>query len=685
MPYYLHVLLDALRIVVCFVVIFAWLGPKFLPHARKQHGIDRLIYSCLGLGGLIIVATFILTMLNIYDFISLFTCLIILPFLIQLYHEYRSGTPFLQVFKAVENRVVASAIKAIEKSKELTLASLKKKYLKKPGFLFKKSNYLLTAIIIGACAGIVRIIPAIQSSAPSSRNWYFELEAVKNLRLQHYFGDIPMPRGMHSIVQLFSTLTQVTPEMILNILGGLVSFFLAILIYWIIRELTKGKRKMSALFGMSIYAFLPTLLLPISLDIESESNILKLALCFALPTAFVFLRNIRMKEKAPWFYVSIGVIATGLINIFVLIFILLPFLLFGLFTIPRKFFLKNFLKLFTYILSLYVLTLAPYFAYLFYKGVDITSFFELQFYNTLVFSYFPNLITDLDMLSLIYLGIGLFVLLGFLINHFVQKNRYLGDIAIFLIMFCCVSFLYTPYFNISFLLIDPDQLNSFYSVMIPVVFGLVFYFFFAFLEDVLKLKESLSLYIQPFIMVILIAGSLIGTGGIKMTDELPQTLPNGFFNAYYNIVNERLPYSYSTVGPEIDRTLAMNRHYFMNYEFFLQNYGAIDSLYQQYLTVPVEQRESEEIPPASIFLFVEKPPYNSIQQGILYESSTVMKDIEQWIATFRELENRTIEVYYESEDAIVYEIINRADESNINKVLLNMYPKEDGRASSLFK
>lgn len=685
MPYYLHVLFDSLRLVFCFIFIFGWLGPKFLPHARKLNGIDRFIYSCLGLGGLIIVATFVLTMLNVYDFISLFVCLIILPFFIELYNEYRSGTPFLKVFRVLENRLVARTVRFIENTKRLSLTSIREKYLKKPEFSFSTSRHLIAAIIIGACAGIIRIIPVIQSSAPFSRSWYFELEAVKNLRLQQYFGDIPMPKGMHSIVQLFSTITQVTPEMILHILGGLISFYLAILIYWIIRELTKGKRKVSALFGMGIYAFLPTLLLPVSLNIEGESNALKLALCFALPTAFVFLRNIRMKEKAPWFYVSIGVLATGLINVFVLVFILLPFLLFGLFTIPRRFFLRSFTRLFIYVGLIYIIALSPYLLYLLFKGIDITAFFELQFYNTFIFSYFPNLITDIEILALYYLGIGVFVLAGFIINHFVKREKHLGDIAIFLIMFCCVSFLYTPYFNFSFLIIDPDQLNSFYGVIIPVVYGLSFYAIFAFAEYVLRLKESISNQSQPVLMVLLISGALVWTGGIRISNDLPQTLPNGFFNAYYNIVNERLPYSYSTVGPEIDRTLAMNRHYFMNYKFFLENYAAIDSSYQQYLSVPIEQREREEVPPASIFLFVEKPPYNFIQQGILYESSTVMKDIEQWLISFQQLDNRTVKVYYESEDAIVYEIVNRKDESDLINILLNTQPKDDAFGSSIFK
>ncbi len=685
MPYYLHVIFDALRLIVCFLVLFGWLGPRFLPYAKSLRGIDRLIYSCVGLGGLIVVATFLLTMMKIYDFISLIVCLLVIPFCLEIIREIRSGTEFNDVMRVLESKFLKTQIRFIEYVKGLSVDELKGKLFKKPEFSFSSHKYTFFAFLIGAAAGVIRIIPVLNNSAPFSRNWYFELEAVKNLRLQEYFTDVPAPKGMHSIVQMFSTLTQVTPEMILHILGGLISFYLAVLIFWVIREITKGEHKTAALFGMGVYAFLPTLLLPVSLDVEVESNSLQLALCFAIPTAFIFLRNIRSKVKAPWFYVTIGVFATALINLFVLIFILLPFLVFGLFTIPRKLFLRNFTRLSLYILALYATALAPFVVYILYTGGDLTFFFELQFYNTLVFSYFPNLITDLDILATIYLGTGGFLLIGFVIRHVYTRQKALGDEIIFLIMFCLVSFLYTPYFNLDFMLIDPDQLNSFYSFIIAVTFGILFYAAFTFMEEVFSLSDTVSSKIQPLLVVLLIGGAIVWQRGININTDLPQTLPNGFFNAYYNIVDERLPYSYSTVGPEIDRTLAMNRHYFMNYQFFLENYGAIDSLYQQYLTVPVEERVDEEVPPASIFIFVEKPPYDSIQQGIVYESSAVMKDIEQWLASFQSMEGRELRLYYESNDAIVYEIVNRDDESDITKVLLNIYPKEESRASRFFK
>ena len=121
----------------------------------------------------------------------------------------------------------------------------------------------------------------------------------------------------------------------------------------------------------------------------------------------------------------------------------------------------------------------------------------------------------------------------------------------------------------------------------------------------------------------------------------------------------------------------------MNYEFFLDNYGVIDSLYQQYLLVPKALRDQKEIPPASIFLFLEKPPYSAIQQGILYDSQTTMNDMQQWISVFSGMDGRNIKVYYESDDAIIYEIINREKESRITSVLNNVFPEPEVKIEML--
>ncbi|HCT54859.1 MAG TPA: hypothetical protein DF712_20635 [Balneola sp.] len=686
MPYWLIVFLSIARLVLFFVILFSWIGPKFLPHTKKLHGIDKMLYSWIGIGGTIMVTIFVLTIMHMYDLISLFVVLVMIPILIAMFHEWRNGTSLTSIFKVIENKIVANQVRVIESIKVFTYQGLKERFVKKKEFSFYDNRFNISAVLLGITACIVRVIPVLNNAAPHSRSWYYELQEIKNIRLQQYFGELPIPKGMHSLVTMFSSLTQVGPELTLSLLGSLTSFLLTIIIYWLIREITKGKVLIAALFGAGIFALIPTLLLPITLEAETGINTVLLGLCFALPTAFIFVRNLRSVDKAPWFYVTMGIVATALTDLFVLGVVLLPFLIYGLLAIPRKRFAINLIKVVFYLFVVFILALSPYIIYLLIVEGDINSFFEIQLLNTLIFSYFPHLITDIESLSTIYLYITGALFLIFVIIHFVQKKEYFADELVFFTMFATVAFLYSKFNSLDMYYLDLDQVNAFYAILICVLFGLAFYAFYTIIEVSIGIKHRFFAYSQPVLLVVLIASGLFISGGVNVGKTLPQTLPNGFFEAYYRIINERLPYSYATVSPPIDNTLSMNRHYFMNYDFFLNSYGNIDSLYQKYLEIPKELRpDTVNIPPASIFVFVQKPPYESAQQGILFQPGELMESLESWIERFNSLPNREVLVYRETEDAVVYEIINQKDESYIGDILMNIYPKEEGRAAKLFK
>lgn len=685
MNYDLQAIFSVLRLVVAFLFVFGFITPLFFKYAGEKKGIDRIIFSWVGLGGLLIVGVFALVTLQIYDLISILFCLLMLPLLIKFFKRKWEGNSVVDIFNTAENTVVAKQIRLVEKVKEFTISEIKGKIIRRPSFKIG-DPYSFTAVCIGILAFILRIIPSIQNSSPFSRTWYFELDAIKSLSLQEYFAGYPSPKGMHSIIHIFSTVTQVSPEMILHVIGSLISFFLTIMIFWILRDITRGHYQEASLFGALIFAVFPTLFLPVSMELQSELTSLSLALCFALPTMVFFIRNVRAGNKIPWFYIWIGVFATGLSDIFVLINVLLPFMLISLFSLHREGYLRNFGKIFMQIAVAFLLVLSPYIIYSYYRGIGVGTFFQDQLFNTQIFSLTPNLIIPIEDLSMIYLVCGAVLAGGYLIRHFVQKKDRISDAIVFLILFMIISYVYTPYFNYQYVYIDPDQLNSFYGILICIFMGLTLFSLFIFFEWIAKSLKTILPYIARASVLGLAAYFIVIQGGIEVSRILPTTQPNGFFNAYYQIINERVPYTYATVGPELDRELSVNRHYFMNYQYFLNNYGAIDSLYQQYLTVPdVQRSEIEEVPPASIFIFLEKPPYGSIQQGILYDAQTVMRDLEQWLDSFKDLEGRELNVYHETEQTIVYEIVNREGESTITGVLKNIYPTEAGRAAKLFQ
>jgi hypothetical protein len=289
-------------------------------------------------------------------------------------------------------------------------------------------------------------------------------------------------------------------------------------------------------------------------------------------------------------------------------------------------------------------------------------------------------------LSTIYLSVTGVLLVIFLVLHFAQKKDHFSDELVFFSLFGSIAFLYSSYNFIDIPFLDLDQLNAFYAILISVIVGMTFYALFSIIEALLDIRNKYVEYAKPTLLVLLVFTGLFVSGGVNTKTVLPQTLPNGFFEAYYQIINERLPFTYATVSPPIDNSLAKNRHYFMNYEFFLNNYDDIDSTYQEYLALPKLLRpDSANIPSASIFIFVEKPPYKSIQQGILFQPEEQMAEINKWVLNYSGLPNREVRVYKETFDSIVYEIINQKEESYIGDILMNIYPSKEGRAAKIFK
>lgn len=154
-----------------------------------------------------------------------------IPILISLFKEWRSGTSLGSIFKVIENKIVANQVRVIESIKVFTYQGLKDRFSDKGEFSIYDNRYNIAAITIGIISCIVRVIPVLKNAAPYSRAWYFELDEVKNIRLQQYFGELPIPKGMHSLVGMFSNLTQVGAELTLSLLGSLTSFLLTIIIF----------------------------------------------------------------------------------------------------------------------------------------------------------------------------------------------------------------------------------------------------------------------------------------------------------------------------------------------------------------------------------------------------------------------------------------------------------------------
>jgi len=190
-------------------------------------------------------------------------------------------------------------------------------------------------------------------------------------------------------------LTQVSPEMILHLLGALSNFF-CILIYWVAGDITKKKYSWAPLMGVSAYALVPMLFIPISLDQQIEANSMDLALCFALPTFIIFIRSLRREQTRYCFYVCSGFVATAMTNLFVTLALLLPLLLLGFAIVPTSYFSRTIKKMAICLGLVGILIALPFLVGSLYYGIGFESFLLSQFFYIQSYNYYSLLIRPIE-------------------------------------------------------------------------------------------------------------------------------------------------------------------------------------------------------------------------------------------------------------------------------------------------
>lgn len=655
---------SVFRLFLWFFVLYGVIAPLLFPELRKMKFVDRLILSWVGIGGIIMGGIVILTSLNMYDLFSMAILLLGAPLFRYFWSHRNQG--IMVPFRNLETSAVNTIIKLIELRTFFTKAELKKRFA--PRKSDKKTDKLYFGVlsVIILAAGAIRIIPSIENAAPFTRLWYQELIKVKHLNLQTYFFNSVDPMGMHSLINVASAMTQVSPEMMLHLFGSIVAMLLTFLIWWVISLVTYHKTWL-ALMGAAIYAIVPTLLTPLSLELQIESNSIDFALCFTIPTAIWITRFLRLHQKELLPFILAGIVATGLSNLFVLFVILIPFLVTELVLIPSD--IRGKLKI---LLSSFIMlgfVFVTYLVGLWIHDLDVNPFFLSQLFSTNMFSYTPGLILPVETLSSVYFIMALIGACLSLLRNYLAKHPLMSNDVFIFITFAAGAFIYLPWLNIAYFWIDIDQLNAFYSFLIPVVLSVFLYVIFSMLNR--HVFPLFKWHAEKIIPVLIIAGLIFLQGGITFVRTLPTTMPNGFFEAYYEIITGRLAYSYATVSPEIDRNLALNRHFFMNYEFFLTEYGTLDSLYHQYLNAPKSNTREPIVPPSSIFIFIEKPASVTIGNSVLYNAPLVMQQTAQWVDAFSHLPGRKIEPFYEDKSVIVWELVNKPNGSKLLDILFN--------------
>ena len=644
---------------LCFILLFLfYLNRKFVNVSRHVHFLDFIIINWFRYATVLIITIFALVELDAYN---LFNCFFVFTLFMAIdiigienlkrpkeYFRTHIKTGLLTFLRNIENKKSFWFWFSLDRTKK------------------KKKNHntfiLIITIVIGVTTFLSRYYFIIYDNYSLSDAWINDLNNVIQFDNQYWFTFELSTDAELAIANFYGKITDVSPEIALQVIAILESTLLAIMIFWVINKLSPSKfiaPSIAALFFSLVYV-----LTPLNVYFLLKGNPTFLALTFALP-AFVFYLNPNLfkVERLTYFFCFFGAFITvGLTDLFTLCVLIPPFLIIGLLFTKLKHKRHNFIAIVAFIMALLVLFgIYKYACY--YQRADLFEYLQNNLLSISSYTYVPQLILPY---SEIIRYAQYSTIIGFalvLLLVIFNKENWRATIAFF------------AYFNFLILLtfvksdwLDIDMLNNSISVFLPIIIGLNAAVIIRILNFGLKRFERFS----PITVALVFLGMLYAAyfyqqksiNALTVSDQTPKQI----LNAYDKISQTFFKHSYCVVNDPATQVISNNSHFFMNYDFFIHEYPAIDSINTKHKKDPTFLIKNPEYSLSkSVLVFVlsedcidEK---NAFAENKQYQSKLVEN-----IKLLRK-RGRQVNLFYDSRILKVYEIINEPRESKISDLI----------------
>ena len=646
------ILLGFLRL--CGIILFLfYLHRKFVNVKRHVNFLDFIVTNWFRYGSILIAMIFILVQLNAYN---LFNCLILFSFIIVIdtiglqnlanpsnYFNTQIKTALLNFLKNIENKKSIWFWFSFDSSNKE-----------------KKNNTLILflTILIGTVTFASRYYFIIYDNYSLSDAWIYDLNKVIQFDNQYWFTYELATDAELAFVNFYGKITDVSPEIALQVISILESTLIAIIIFWIINKLTPSKiiaPTIASLFFAMVYV-----LTPLNIYFLLKGNPIFLALTFALPAFVFYLKPSLLKISKVSYLLSFVLVflAVGLIDLFSL-FILIPsFLIIGLIFTKKKFKKENGIVFSSYIIAIGLLYAIYSFA-CYFQRTELLDYLQSNLLSVSSYTYVPQLISPYKTI-IFYAQLSTFI--GFIFISLLVLFRKENWRAAFVIFF---------YFNFIIALthikskwIDIDMLYNSLSIFIPIVLGInaaivirIFNFGFK------KFERFSPVTISVIIPVLVYCAIHYQRKNINLLTESDQT-PKEILNAYDKIYQTFFHLKYSVVNDPTTEVISNNKHFFINYEFFIEDYLKRDAIYFKNKKDPnFLVKYPKYTLTKSVLVFVLNDKSKSEKNAFAANKSLNSLLIKR----INELKNRgrKINLFYNTEVLKVYEIVNEPEESKI--------------------
>ena len=658
MIYSSTIALGFFRLCLLVLVLF-YLNRKFINYKKQENIFDFIANQWFKYGSLLTILLFVLVQLGIYNLfntIVLFSLFIVIDYLgIRLIGKslaFSSSKIKQKTFELIKNvelkkswsYYISTKTNSKTRAKRLWMLPL----LAVLGFITFFSRYYFTKYDLYALSNL----------------WILELETVIDFDRQRWFYNGVTPVGELALINFYSKISSISPEIALESMGIIESVLIGILIFWSVSKIT-ASRIIAPIVACLFFA-LCYVLSPINISYILQHKPMFLALSLAIPAMVYYLNPSLLKCSKRNYLLNyiFAFIAIGLIDIFTLLILVLPFLVIGFIFSKRLYNSYNLIVLKAFLLSIIILA-TIYGLECYYLGYDFELFINSSLIAASSYTYFPHLIVPYNLLMSYYLVISVGLIVFLLVMTYGFKENWRESFT-FLILFIFLILLS----NVNNQWLDREMTKQAIAVYIPIFIGIA-------VAVVLRILYPLYkkvMVVKPYFAVVTIASLSFGAiyfqqpefAKLKQSDATARKI----LDAYENISSEFFSFSYAVVNDYAAHSISTNQHFFINYDAFLDNYLEKDSLYFKNLkNKEYFIKNPDNVLPKSVIVFVYKQKSETITS--LDDSYKISGEILQQINTLKK-RGRKINVIYSNEVFDVYEIINKPNEARINDLIFKI-------------
>ncbi len=651
------ILLGFIRLSIILLIVF-YINRKFINRKRAVNFLDFAATQWFRYGSIILLLLFLLVQLNAYNlFNMLFVLLMVIIVDLIGFKNLRNPRRF---FNMQIKSSLLQLLRNIEAKKSV------KFWVSLPAKKKKKKNHnwliLVLTILIGFITFISRYYFVRFDNYALTASWIEDLSKIIKFDMQLWFQDGASVDGELAMANLYSKVTDISPEIGLQVISILETTLLAVLIFWTINKLSPSK--LLAPIIASVSFALIYVLTPLNVYYLLENNPTYMALTFALPMMVYFLKPELLRVNKFIYFLCFALVffAIGLVDLFTTFILIPPFLIIGFSVNMIRYKLHNFLAILAYIFSTALLMFI-------YKimcnnvGADYLTFLHSNILSISSYTYIPQLILPYAEIVKYFQFATIGGIALILVSSIIKRENWHSTIVFLL------------YFNFLILLtktdtiwIDKDMINNSISVFMPLVFGLCVAIVFRIIGFI-PVKTERFLPVTSFVVLIAMVGAVtyFQKPAIEKLTESDPT-PKYILDAYDKISQTYFPYSYTVVNDPMTQIVSTNKHFFMNYEYFLNSYPKVDKIHfdnikdAQFLVKNPEFALTNSV---LVFVLNEK---NKDEKNLLSENKSLSINLKQELQLLKS-RGREVRVFYDNNILRVYEIVNTPKQSKVSDLI----------------